>query len=423
MPGFVTAKEAVSRIKPDARILALMGTSEPTELINALLGDRERLGRIDFISGFSLGECDFLKEEYRDFIHYTTWQINPRVMQMTKGGNVSFVTLPFSRINDAVSPGGFLHPDVFLVQTSPPDKRGNLSLGSSVGYALGAALSAPSVIAEINPRVPRTCGRTTLPASGVECMIEAEKPLFGIKTREPGEAESKIAEFVSDLVPDGATVELGIGGIPDAVYRALHGKRGLGIHSGMVSDGIIELMESGAVTNLKKTIDKGKIVIAEAVGTERLYEYIDKNPLFQMYPYEYTHNQETLSRIENLYAVNSAIEVDLSGQVNSEFFAGTEIGFGGLLDFVVGAYCSRGGRSIIALPSTRGKGKVSTIVPRLSEGVPVTLSKGLVNYVVTEYGAARLDGKSVKERAEALLEIAHPDHRDALSEGVSDVSG
>jgi 4-hydroxybutyrate CoA-transferase len=422
MSRVVTAREAISRIKPGARVLALMGTSEPTALISSLLEDRDRLGKIDFISGFSLGECDFLKEEYRDFINYTTWQINPRVMQMTRGGNTSFVTLPFSMINDAVSPGGFLHPDVFLVQTSPPDKRGNLSLGSSVGYALGAALNAPMVIAEINPRVPRSCGRTTIPASGVECMIEAEKPLFGIVAKKPGEAEEKIAEFVSDLIPDGATVELGIGGIPDAVYRALHDKKDIGIHSGMVSDGIIELVESGAVTNLKKTIDVGKMVIAEAVGTDRLYEYIDENPLFQMYPYEYTHNQATLSKIENLCAVNSAIEVDVSGQVNAEFLAGIQIGFGGLLDFAVGAYCAPGGRSIIAIPSTRAKGKISTIVPRLTEGTPVTLPRGLVNYVVTEYGAAGLDGKSTLERAEALIEIAHPDHRDALSEMISNVS-
>jgi 4-hydroxybutyrate CoA-transferase len=420
MPGIVSVEEAMSRIEPGARVLALMGTSEPTELIAALLNDRERLGRIDFISGFSLGECAFLREEYRDFIHFTTWQINPRVMHMTKGGNVRFVTLPFSRIEDAISPGGFLHPDVFLVQTSPPDKWGNLSLGSSVGYALGAALSAPKVIVEINRRVPRTCGRTTIHESYVDSMIETDKPIFGLEAREPGEAERKIAGYVADLIPDGATVELGIGGIPDAVYRALHDKKDLGIHSGMVSDGIIGLVESGAVTNLKKTIDAGRIVIAEAVGTEKLYEYIDQNPLFQMYPYEYTHNQGTLARIENLCAVNSAIEVDLSGQVNSEFIAGTQIGFGGLFDFAVGAYCSRGGRSIIALPSTRRKGEVSTIVPRLSQGAPVTLSRGLVDYVVTEYGAALLDGKDTKERAEALIEIAHPDHREMLSRGITE---
>lgn len=415
MPKVVSPKEAISKIKPNSRVLALMGTSEPTALISALLDDRERLKTIELVSGFSLGDCDFLKEEYSDFINYTTWQINPRIMRLVREGNIRFIALPLSRISEAISPGGPLYPDVFLVQTSPPDKKGNLNLGTSVGYALGAAQNSPMVIAEINPQVPRTWGRTAIPLSNVECIIEAEKPLFGIGEREPTESDKKIAGFVSELIPDGATVELGIGSIPNAVYSSLHEKRGLGIHSGMVSDGIIGLMESGAVTNMKKSIDRGKIVIAEAVGTKRLYEYIDENPIFSMYPYEYTHSQATLGRIENLHAVNSAIEVDLTGQVNSESLAGIQIGFGGLLDFAIGAYRSLGGKSIIALPSTRKNGEVSTILPRILEGTPVTLPKWLVNYVVTEYGVAHLDNKSTRERAKALVEIAHPHFRDILS--------
>ncbi len=415
MPKVVSPKEAISKIKPNSRVLALMGTSEPTLLISALLEDRERLKTIELVSGFSLGDCDFLKGEYNGLISYTTWQINPRIMRLVREGNIKFVSLPLSRISDAISPGGPLFPDVFLVQTSPSDEKGNLNLGTSVGYALGAAKNSPIVITEINPEVPRTWGRTTIPIDRVDCMIEAEKPLFGIGGREPTESDKKIADLVSELIPDGSTIELGIGSIPNAVYSALYEKKDLGIHSGMVSDGIIGLFESGAVTNMKKSIDRGKIVIAEAVGTKRLYDYIDENPIFSMYPYEYTHSQATLGSIENLHAVNSAIEVDLAGQVNSECLGNIQIGFGGLLDFAVGAYCSQGGKSIIALPSTRRKGEVSTIVPRISEGTPVTLPKWLVNYVVTEYGVARLDNKSTKERAKALVEIAHPDFRDILS--------
>ena len=415
MSKIVSPKEAINKIKPNSRVLALMGTSEPTALISALLEDRDRLKTIELVSGFSLGDCDFLKEEYDNFINFTTWQVNPRIMRLIREGNIKFVSLPLSRIADAISPRGPLYPDVFLVQTSPPDDKGNLNLGTSVGYALGAATNSPMVIAEINPEVPRTRGRTTIPTSDVECMIEAEKPLFGIEGREPKDSDKKIAGFVSELIPDGATVELGIGSIPNAVYDALHEKRNLGIHSGMVSDGIIGLFESGAVTNMKKSIDKGKIVIAEAVGTKRLYDYIDKNPIFSMYPYEYTHSQATLERIENLCAVNSAIEIDLAGQVNSEYLGGIQIGFGGLLDFAVGAYRSMGGKSIIALPSTKRKGEISSIVPRIPEGTPVTLSKWMVNYVVTEYGVAHLDNKSTRERAEAIIGIAHPDFRDRLS--------
>jgi 4-hydroxybutyrate CoA-transferase len=415
MSKVISPKEAISKIKPNSRVLALMGTSEPTALISALLDDRERLKTIEFVSGFSLGDCDFLKELYDDFINFTTWQVNPRIMRLVREGNIKFVSLPLSRIANAISPGGPLFPDVFLVQTSPPDDKGNLNLGTSVGYALGAAKKSPMVIAEINPEVPRTRGRTTIQMSDVECMIEAEKPLFMIEGREPKDSDTKIAGFVSELIPDGATVELGIGSIPNAVYDALHEKKNLGIHSGMVSDGIIGLMESGAVTNTKKSIDRGKIVIAEAVGTKKLYDYIDENPNLSMYPYEYTHNQATLSRIENLCAVNSAIEVDLAGQVNSEYLGGIQIGFGGLLDFAVGAYRSVGGKSIIALPSTKRKGEISSIVPRIPEGTPVTLPKWMVNYVVTEYGVVHLDNKSTRERAEAIIEIAHPDHRDRLS--------
>jgi 4-hydroxybutyrate CoA-transferase len=421
MSRVVSAHDAIGRIKAGARVL--FGSAEPTVLVSALLDDIERLRRVEIISGFSLGDYPFLGEGFKDRIDYTTWQINPRAIPLVRSRRVRFVPLALSRIPSAVAPGGPLFPDVFLVQTSPPDDKGNLSLGSSVGFALGAATNTPMVIAQINPRVPRTVGRTTIPVSRVECMVESDVPLLEMAEKQSTESDRRIAELVADLIPDGATVELGVGGIPNSVYHALHEKKNLGIHSGMVSDGIIGLVESGAVTGRNKSIDRGRIVVAEAVGTRRLYEYIDGNVLFSMQPYDYTHDQSNLVKLDNFHAVNSAIEVDLAGQVNAESIAGMPIGAGGILDFSVAAYISRGGRSIIALPSTRKRGEVSTILSRFAEGTPVTLPKGMVDYVVTEFGVARLRGASVRERAEALATIAHPDHRDGLMEGIVRLTG
>jgi acyl-CoA hydrolase len=317
----------------------------------------------------------------------------------------------------ALFQSGQIRLDAALLQLSPPDRHGLCTLGTSVDAALAAASTAPVILAEINTRMPRTHGHAAIPLTRVAAFTATERELPShAPGRETG-VEARIGEFITDLVHDGSCLQLGIGGIPDAVLSRLHGKHDLGIHSEMIADGVVSLAEAGVITNRFKSIHAGRIVTSFVLGSRKLYDFIDDNPLVEFHPCDRTNDTALIRKIDNMVAINSAIQIDLTGQVCADSF-GHRIysGIGGQMDFIRGAALSRGGKPIIALPSTAAKGTVSRIVPELNAGAGVVTTRGHVHWVVTEYGAVNLHGKSLRQRGEALVSIAHPDFRGELLE-------
>ena len=307
--------------------------------------------------------------------------------------------------------------DVALVQTSPPDEHGYLSLGVGVDCTLTAARCARHVIAEVNEQMPRTLGDSFLHVDKVSAIVETSRPLLELQPEPCSEIHRRVAQNVASLIPDGATLQMGIGGIPNAVLECLRDKRDLGVHTEMCSDDVIPLIEAGIINGERKTLHRGKIVTGFVLGAKKLFDFIHENPIFEFHPTAYTNDPYVIAQNERMVAINSAIQVDLTGQVCADS-VGTRpySGFGGQLDFIRGAARSRGGKPIIALPSTAKDGTVSRITPTLDPGAGVVTSRGDVHYVVSEYGVAYLHGKTLRQRAEALISIAHPKFRDELHE-------
>ena len=307
--------------------------------------------------------------------------------------------------------------DVALVSVTPPDGEGRVSLGVSCDYTLEAVKAAKTVIAQVNPAMPYTYGGTQIPVEDIDVFVEHEQPVIELPQGRIGEVEKAIGQNCAGLIPDGATLQLGIGAIPDAVLLFLKDKKDLGIHSEMFSDGVVELAEAGVITNAKKTLKPGKFVATFLMGTRRLYDFVDKNPDVEMQPVDYVNNPYVIARNDNLISINSCVQIDLMGQVASESVGLKQIsGAGGQVDFVRGASASRGGVSIMAFPSTAAKGAVSKIVPFLDHGSAVTTCRCDVDYAVTEYGVAHLKGETLRARARNLIAIAHPDFRAPLVE-------
>lgn len=304
--------------------------------------------------------------------------------------------------------------DVALIQITPPDANGYCSLGVSADYTLAAAECAKTVIAQVNSQVPRT-GGAKIAIDRISCIVEKDEPLIELQPPKIGEVEKKIGENVAGLIPNGATLQLGIGAIPDAVLRFLHDKKDLGIHSEMFSDGVVFLAEAGVITNREKTINPGKFIATMLMGTRKLYDFVDHNPDVEVLPVDYVNDPYIIGQHNNMISINSAIQVDLMGQVNAEMIGSRQFsGIGGQVDFVRGTSRSVGGKSIIALPATAAGGKLSRICCELDRGAAVSTSRNDVHYVVTEYGVANLRGKSLHERAHSLIAIAHPDFRQTL---------
>jgi 4-hydroxybutyrate CoA-transferase len=297
------------------------------------------------------------------------------------------------------------------------DEHGFFSFGVSNDYTKPAAEAAKIVIAQVNDKMPRTMGDSFIHISDIDYIVEANHEIIELKPPKIGEIERAIGENCASLVEDGSTLQLGIGAIPDAVLLFLKDKKDLGIHSEMISDGVLELVEAGVITNKAKSIHPGKIIVTFLMGTKRLYDFIDNNPVVEMYPVNYVNDPRVIMQNSKMVSINSCVQVDLMGQVSSESVGLTQIsGVGGQVDFVRGANMCKDGKSIIAMPSTAAKGKVSKIVPLLDEGAAVTTGRNDVDYIVTEYGIAKLKGKTLKDRAKALISIAHPDFKDGLIE-------
>jgi acyl-CoA hydrolase len=401
------------------RLFVHGAAATPTPLLEALARRRD-LADVILYHLHTSGPAPFVDPEQRGRLRSVSLFTGAPVRSAIDRGDADFVPIFLSDIPSLFLTGR-VALDVALLQLSPPDAHGYCTLGTSCDAALAAASSARMIVAEINERMPRTHGNTLVPLADLDAFIHTSRPLHTHDTRPPGPVEEAIGANVAALVEDGATLQMGIGAIPDAALRRLAGKQDLGIHTEMFSDGVVDLARSGAITNRLKHVHRGRIVTSFVFGSERVYEFVHDNPFIEFHPCNRTNDTALIRANDKVTAINSALEIDLSGQVVADSI-GFRIysGIGGQMDFIRGAALSKGGRPIIALPSTAAGGTVSRIVPALKAGAGVVTTRGHVHWVVTEYGAVNLFGCSLRERAEALIRIAHPDLRGELRQAVAE---
>lgn len=416
------ASVAIAALPRTGRVFVGPGCGVPVTLCEALAHERERFAGLELYCGLLFEPPAFLEAVPK---HFRLVSLHPTssVEPLITAGTADYLPLRLSRIPEVLGAGGPLAVDAALIQVSPPDAHGYCSLGPAVSTALPVARSAPLVIAEINPRCPRAHGDGVLHVSEIDIAVEADHPLVEMRPARVGDTERAIARHVATLVPEGATIQIGIGGVPQAILEALSNHRDLGVHSGMLCDGMIPLVEAGVITGARKSLDPHKLVAGEALGTRVLFDFLDDNPSVRMVPAALSHGLEYLQHQERFISINSALEVDLTGQVNAEWLDGRQVsGLGGQFDFVEAAMYSRGGRSIVALPATAAGGKVSRIVPSLAAGTVVTTPRHCVDFVVTEYGIADLRAKTLRQRVETLAAVAHPSFRDKLLDAAGEAA-
>jgi acyl-CoA hydrolase len=409
-----TPAEAVSRISSGDRVYYGGNAAIPQALVRALAERKEELRDVQLNHVLLIGDDPLSAPGTEGRFRHNSLFVGPADRRAVNEGRADYVPIFLHQI-PRLFQERIVPLDVAMVQVSPPDEHGFLSLGVEILASKAACAMAGTVIVQVNERMPRVLGDSFLHVSRVQCVVEATEPLPTLVPEEATEVERAIGRHVVGLIEPGATVQMGIGGIPDSVYRNLDGPLELGIHTEMISDGAMRAIERGVVTGNRKNLHPGKAVITFALGSEELYDFVDNNPFLEAHPVDYVNDPFVVSQNDRLVAVNSAIEVDLTGQVCSDSI-GTYIysGFGGQVDFIRGAARSRGGRPVIALPSTAKGGGLSRIVPHLKEGAGVVTSRADVHYVVTEHGVANLFGKNLRERAEALIGIAHPDFQDDI---------
>jgi 4-hydroxybutyrate CoA-transferase len=411
----LTADEAVRSVKSGFRVAVGNCAGEPLRLTEALVRNRELYRNVEITMMLSLGGCEFAAPGMEPHFTHISQFVGPSVRDAVREGRADYVPCFFSRIPFQFDSD--LRPDVAMICVSPPDRHGFCSLGASVDYGKRAAEAAPVVIAQVNSHMPRTHGDSFIHVSAITHIVEHDEPLPEARRAVITDVERAIGENCASLIRDGDCLQLGIGAIPDATLMSLVGKRGLGIHTEMLSDGVVDLYEAGVITNMAKNFHRGKMVATFMMGTRKLYDFADDNPRVEMHPVTYVNDPIVASRNDNLVSINSCVQADLMGQVCAEMVGYSQISaVGGQVDFVRAAFHSRGGRSIIAMPSTAKGGTVSKIVPLLDEGACVTTSRNDVEYVITEYGIACLRYKTVRERARELIRIAHPDFRESLKE-------
>ena len=410
---------AVARLRPGMKVLVPPACGEPTALLAEICRQAERLRDLTVLGGIHLGDFGFARPEH-GALAAASWHMSPQLEDARRRGRVDFVPVRYFEVVTEFAHGGAWTPDCVLVHTAPPDARGYLSLGVSVGVVLPAARTAPLVIAQVNPRMPRTRGNCWLHRSQVDAWVEVDAPLVEYPPPAVGDVERAIGRHVAALVPDGATVQVGVGAIPQAVLEALGEHRDLALHSLLV-DASVALVERGVVTAARKPFHRGRLDIAEAMGTRRLFDFLHDNARVNMESSAFVHDPDVVARLDRFVSINSALEIDLTGQVNAETLGARQVaGVGGQFDFVIGALRAKNGVAIIALPSTGGReGAVSRIVPRLATGAAVTTPRYLADWVVTEHGAVRLRGLGVRQRAAALTAVAHPRYREELERALT----
>jgi len=415
----MSAREALGKIHSGSRVFLSPGCAEPQHLLETLvdLGGKERtLNDVEIVHMLTIGSAPHASKRYDQHFRHNSLFVGPGVRSAVYEGLADYTPIFLSEIPELFR-SGRMPLDVALIQVTPPDRFGFCSLGVSVEAVRAAAEAADLVIAQINPQMPRTLGDSFIHVEDIDVIVEHEEPILELPSAEPDETSLAIARHVTRLVENGSTIQVGIGKIPNAVLYGLAEKRDLGVHTEMFSDGLIDLIESGVVNNTRKTFHPGKVLATFCVGTRRLYDYIDNNPMFEFRAVDYNSSPVNVARNHRMVAINTAIQVDMTGQVCADSL-GYRIysGIGGQADFMRGAALAPGGRPIIALPSTARGGSVSRIVPHLDEGAGVVTTRGDVHYVVTEYGVAYLHGKSLRERATALIQIAHPKFREWLTQ-------
>jgi len=409
-------KQALFQVRSGMRVYIQPGCAEPETLVEALLERAPFVHDVEVVHLLTLGNADYVKPQMAPHFRHNAFFIGGNVREAVNDGRADYTPVHLSEIEQLFESGA-MPLDVALIQVSPPDSHGFCSFGVGVDITLTAARCARHVVAQVNDHMPRTYGDSFIHVGQIDAFVESSRPLCELPTEKITELHVAIARNVAGLIEDGAVIQTGIGGIPDAVLPLLMNRKDLGVHTELVSDGVIPLVEAGVITGERKNFKPRKIVLGFALGSKKLFDFVDDNPIFEFRPSAYTNDPIRIAHNDNMIAINSALQVDLTGQVCADSL-GTRFysGIGGQVDFLRGAAHSKGGKPVIALPSTAKNGTVSRIAAMLTPGSGVVTSRGLIRYVVTEYGVAYLHGKSIRERAKALIEIAHPKFRAELYE-------
>lgn len=403
--GFTDPNSAVQKIPDGSLVVFPQGCAEPSRFYQAFVEEVTRFRHLRVVSGLQFGSYPFLASGLQDNFDYTTWHVGARVQPLVSSGRISYAPMRYGDI-----PRRFANADVVVIHTSAPDDNGDVSLGVSVGVTRQLALTARLVIAEVSDQMPFTCGESKLSCDDIDVFIDGCSAPSQWLSRMPEEVGSRIAALAAELVPERGTLQMGIGAIPEALLDRI-GDRSVNIHTGMITDRVIDFVER----------TDARIVTGEVVGSERLFRFVHRNPAIEVVPSNRTHDPRVLAALPGFTAVNSALEVDLSGQVNAEALGRSVVsGVGGSLEFMLGAGLSPGGAAIIVLPSSASGGRQSRIVPALAGDATVTIPRHCVDYVVTEFGVARLAGRSLQDRARALIDIAHPRFRASLATAVAE---
>ena len=410
----MTAEEAVKKIKSKDRVVIGHAVGEPSYVVGKMVENKEQYEDVEIVHMVAMGKGEYCQPGMEKHFRHNSIFVGGCTRDAVNSERGDFTPSFFYQVPKLFRTT--MPVDVALIQVTPPDEHGYCSLGVSVDYTKPAVEAAKTVIAQVNEQMPRTMGESFVHVSEIDCFVEHSAPIIELGAPRIGDVERAIGENCASLISDGDTLQLGIGAIPDAVLLFLKDKKDLGIHGEMFSDGVVELVEAGVVTNKKKTLHPGKMIVAFLMGSKKLYDFVNNNPTVEMYPVDYVNDPAVIMKNDNIVSINSCVQVDLMGQVCSESVGLTQIsGVGGQVDFVRGVTMAKNGKSIIAMPSTAGKGKFSKIVPLLDEGAAVTTSRNDVDYIVTEYGIAALKGRTLRERAKALIQIAHPDFREGLA--------
>jgi 4-hydroxybutyrate CoA-transferase len=419
-----TAEEAMRAVKSGDRVFLTGNCSIPQLLLAALVDRAHELENVEITHALTMGSADYVSEEMEGHLRVNTLFIGANVRKAVQEGRADFTPVLLSEFT-LLFKAGFLPLDIALVHLSPPDEHGFCSFGVESGLTKTPAESSRIIIAEVNQQMPRALGDTFIHVSKIDYIVPVDYPLMEMPMSEggPSEVAKKIASLIAELIPDGATMQMGIGAIPDAVLSFLYDRKDLGVHTELFSDGVIDLVNAGVITNARKALHPGKITAGFVIGTRRLYEFIHDNPIVELHRTEYVNDPFVIAQNDRQVAINSAIEVDLTGQVCADSI-GPKLysGVGGQLDFIYGASRSKDGVPVIALPATAKGGELGRIVPMLKQGAGVVTTRNHVRYVVTEYGVADLYGKTIRQRAQALINVAAPQFRDELKHAARELN-
>ncbi len=411
---YITAEEAIQVVKSNTRVFIHGSAATPLKLLNALLKRAGSIKNVELVAISTYGKIDWDHPEVMESFYLNSLFVSENVRGWANSAYGGYIPVFLSEIPQLFD-RGILPLDVAMVHVSPPDQHGYCTFGTSADIAISAVRNAKIVIAQVNPRMPRVLGEGIVHVSRFDAMVWEEAELTEVNYgARADKITAKIGEQVASLIEDGSTLQMGIGAIPDAVLGSLTNHKDLGIHTEMFSDGVVSLVEKGVVTNARKNIERGKIVSTFILGTRKVYDFADNNPYVNCMSVDYVNNVGIISQNPKVIAINSAVEVDITGQVCADSIGTYQYsGIGGQMDFMRGAALSQGGKPIIAIPSTTNKG-ISRIVPLLKEGAGVVTTRGHIHYVATEYGIVNLYGKNMEQRAQLLTGIAHPDHRESL---------